>query len=624
MRIMNGKKKISKELTLELLKCVYIALSFFMLDAMLRYFTRWLGYYSIFELPPSLFSLCWIFIFITALSLMPHKVGRIVYVIWYGAWAIYSVAQYIYYLIFDKFFFLSDIQYASEGGAYLSFVADVFNADVCIMLGLFVVLGIAGFFLFPGFQKIGNRIARNVLRTGLIVSACIGMVSIPALYTINNEALFFSSKYEYEQFTNSGFDMEIAGLYQYVARDTWCTYLEPKEDPEILYAQVEEYLQAKAPHEVNAMTGILKGKNVILVQMETMDDWIINYENTPTIALLMKNGINFTNMYTSLYGSGWTFSTEYAFNTGLYQSTQGIAGYSMSKNSYPYSVANVLNAQGYLCNSFHENSANFYGRNSMHPAMGYEKYVCTADPVRKEGNMPEVDSTLITNDICWEMMTSKQPFLSFVITYSAHVPFDAADSLVQYALGKYPEYNVDGRNPELNALYAKARLTDDMFTALLERLEKDGLLESTVIIAYADHYCYGLSDKEIVHQLSEANGSSILERTPAFIWYEGCQSMTVDKVCQTVDWVPTIANLFGEDVTPYVMGSDIFDDAYEGYAIFPDGTWLTNEAYVVNGIARWNNGMSDAEIVDMNQFVQTFYTANEAILASNYYAQFED
>lgn len=130
-----------------------------------------------------------------------------------------------------------------------------------------------------------------------------------------------------------------------------------------------------------------------------------------------------------------------------------------------------------------------------------------------------------------------------------------------------------------------------------------------------------MNDKQIVHELSEANGSSILERTPAFIWYDGCEAMTVEKVCQTIDWVPTIANLFGEDVTPYVLGNDIFDDAYPGWAIFPDGTWLTGEVYAVNGIPRWNNGMTEEEIAGMNEFVELFYSANEAILASDYYAQ---
>ena len=237
--------------------------------------------------------------------------------------------------------------------------------------------------------------------------------------------------------------------------------------------------------------------------------------------------------------------------------------------------------------------------------------------------MPEADASIILDDTCWELMTSEEPFFSFIISYSAHVADNADDVLAVYAIKQHPEYDDPNRDDELDYLYAKARLTDDMFTVLLKRLAKDDLLENTVIIAYDDHYNYGVSDKDLVQQLSEANGSSILERTPAFIWYDGCESMEVDKVCQTIDWVPTIANLFGVDVTPYVMGNDIFDDAYAGYAIFPDGTWLTETTYAVNGIPRWNNGMTGAEIEQMNSLVETFYNANEAILASDYYSQFD-
>lgn len=159
-----------------------------------------------------------------------------------------------------------------------------------------------------------------------------------------------------------------------------------------------------------------------------------------------------------------------------------------------------------------------------------------------------------------------------------------------------------------------------MFSSILRRLEEDGLIDNTVIIAYSDHYCYGLTNKDAVHKLSEENGSSILEKTPAFIWYKGCTPESVDKICQTVDWVPTIANLFGEDVVSKVLGNDIFDPSYEGIAIFPDGTWLTEDCYAVNGIPQNDNSLSAEEVADINEKVKAFYEANEAILESDYYS----
>lgn len=449
----------------QLLRCVFVAGAFFAVDFSLRFFTRWLGYYSIFELAPSLFSLCWIGIFVVLLSLFPRRTGRVAYAVLYGVWAVYAVIQYIYYLIFNKFFFLSDIQNASEGGDYLNYVADVLNGPFFAMIVLFLILGLIGFWIFPDFEQIGRKCGRNIARALLIAVSCAGMLLTPTLYTENEQALFFSSKYEYEQFTNSAFDVEITGIYHYVARDAWKTFAEPQEDPEELYHQVDTYLETKNVHEKNDMTGILAGKNVMLIQMESIDDWVLTEETMPTVFRLMQEGIQFTNMYTCLYGSGWTFSTEFAFNTGIYQSTRGVAAYSMSQNMFPFSVANVLGDLGYRCMSFHQNTGNFYSRSSIHPALGYEQYISTSSLVSDEF-VQDSDISMIADDTCWGMMTESAPFLNFINTYGAHVPYSADDPLVQWALAEHPEYDVEGRDPELNAIYAKARTLDDMFAKM--------------------------------------------------------------------------------------------------------------------------------------------------------------
>ena len=59
--------------------------------------------------------------------------------------------------------------------------------------------------------------------------------------------------------------------------------------------------------------------------------------------------------------------------------------------------------------------------------------------------------------------------------------------------------------------------------------------------------------RAVLEEYSEAAGGRLLERTPCFIWYEGCTPMTVDKTLQTVDLLPTLANLFGLPA-PRTMG----------------------------------------------------------------------
>ncbi len=568
---------------------------------------------------PNLFSAFWALLLVAALSLLPKKVGRWVYLGVYMVVAIFSLCQYGYYLIFDKFFYLSDIANAGEGADYAGWVLTVLNKEFMIMVVCLIVAGTIGAWQFPDFQRLPAKAVRSA-QVGVLVLFMAGQAFIPKLYGMVDSfgAIFINPEYEYSAFSNSGFDMELTGLYQYVFKDATRNIWIKKQADEELLEIADNFLAKKECHESNEMTGVLEGKNLIVIQMESIDDWLVTPKVMPTVYRLMSEGINCTNMYTPIYSSGSTFNTEFAFNTGMYPGTQGAIPFSYAQNEYPYTIANILQNCGYETNSFHENNEVFYNRADFHRAMGYKDYNRTVNDI---GNafLATLDQYIIETDAIWEKMISRQPFYNFIITYSAHLAYDSSDSIVQYAMKGYAEYFNDTDPFELCAIRAKARLTDDMFTALLRRLEEDGLLENTVIMAYADHHAYGLSDKELLHELSVEAGSDILERVPAFIWYEGCESMEVDKVCQTIDWVPTLANMFGVDVVPCVMGNDIFDPAYPGYAIFPNGTWLTNEAYAVSGIVRWNNGMTNKEVQQMNEFVLSFYEANEAILPSDYY-----
>ena len=98
--------------------------------------------------------------------------------------------------------------------------------------------------------------------------------------------------------------------------------------------EAEAWFDERAPHQDNDMTGIFAGKNVVLVLMESMDDFLINETDTPTIARLMDEGINFTNFYTPGFGSVRTFNTELCINTGLYLPTNGRYAFDYCTNDF--------------------------------------------------------------------------------------------------------------------------------------------------------------------------------------------------------------------------------------------------------------------------------------------------
>lgn len=603
-----------------LLRQLLLIASFVSLDLWLRFQTRAIGLYAITELAPNLLTLLWSVLLSALVTLIPsRKWGRIAYGIVYYFYFIYTVAQYGVYLVLDRFIYVTDILLAGEGADYTSYVLEFITPGLIAQLLTLIGFGVLGIVFFPKKPETPKKAA--LVRGAAALLAVLGISQAGSFYGElagdNVWDNFQSPAFEYQRFVSPNFGMQITGVYQFLCRDLQVQVGRAFRDTSDLSAEIDAYFEEKPDHQGNEYTGILEGKNVIAVMLESIDDWVITPEVMPTLHGMMESSINFTNLYTPDYASGYTFNTEFAFNLGVYPYSNGNVSYALTRSAFPYSIANMFEQAGYSANSFHEGEPDFYNRGPMHITFGYDIYHCYRDyPL--SGVSVHDDTFLPKNDALYAAMTEGDPFCSFVITYSAHLPY-AQDDFTVWCREQFPEYNVYGE--ELSGLYAKARLTDEMFRLLLERLEADGKLEDTVFVCYTDHYLYGLQDQELLQQKSEEAGSPILEKTPAFIWWPGCEGVQIDKVCQTVDLAPTVYNLFGMEVPKNIMGSDILDDSYPGYAIFPYTTWVKDGTYVKYGEVQWNESMTEEEIRDMNAFVQRYYYINDSILEADYYAE---
>ena len=593
--------------------------TFGILDVWLRYKTRSIGLYSITELAPNLLTLLWAVLLSSVVTLIPsRKGGRIAYGICYYFYMIYTIVQFGVYLVLDRFVYVTDLFLAGEGADYADWVLEFVTPSLICQLLALVGFGVLGILFFPKKPELPKKAA--LVRGIAALMALFGISQAGSLYgELAGENVwdnFQSPAFEYKRFVSPNFGMQITGVYQFLCRDLQVQLDRAFADTSALSAEIDAYFEEKPDHAGNAYTGILEGKNVIAVMLESIDDWLITPEVMPTLHGMMEGGINFTNLYTPDYASGYTFNTEFAFNLGVYPYSNGNVSYALTRSAFPHSIANMFAAEGYNANSFHEGEPDFYNRGPMHTAFGFEIYHCYRDyPLM--GVSVHDDTFLPKNDVLWEAMTGSEPFYSFVITYTAHLPY-AQDDFTVWARNQFPEYN--GYGEELSGLYAKARITDEMFRLMLERLEAEGKLDNTVFVCFTDHYAYGIQDAELLQQKSEEAGSAILEKTPAFIWWPGCEGVQIDKVCQTVDLAPTVMNLFGMEVPQNLMGSDILDDSYEGYAIFPYTTWVKDGTYVKYGEVQWNESMTEDEIQQMNAFVQRYYYINDAILEADYYA----
>ena len=583
---------------------------------------------------PLIFGLVWAVCWTALLTLLHRRAGRIVFGVSYYILTIYALVETGYYLLFGEMLWLSDFRYASEGSDYLGVLLEYpwtwwLGAAAMIAVGVLILRK------FPEFSR---KKREKYIASGALAAGILTLFVLPYAVFLGDRHIRFSgsdfgrsqaSQAAYEDMFNAYRLYRICGLSQTGAKDLLENQMFPRmpwytNGREHTWQTIDEYFESRPDHMANAMTGKLAGKNVILVLMESMDDWAVG-ENTPTICRLMEQGVNFTNFYTPGYGGVRTFNSEFCMNTGSFLSGAGGYAFDYVTNDFSQSLAHRLTDAGYSALEFHYNSPDFYSRGVFAPALGYERYVSFEDYVEDEDDLFS-DTTVFDNAALADLFFRKTDLrFNFYVTRSAHLSYTYNEVLSDWGLRQYPEYKGLTGNEETDCMMLKARLVDDFFARLLEELEQRGELENTVIVGVTDHYSYGIQDHELLLEVSGVDDDLLLEKTPCFIWSTGLEHQEVDKTLNTSDLLPTLLNLLGVDSAYNYLGRDAFDSSYPGYAVFPDGSWVNRGvAYnVSNGrvmiLSDDAPAMNRQRRKTMNEIAATFIKINNLILEGDYY-----
>lgn len=583
---------------------------------------------------PLAFGLVWAGILTGLVRALPGKVSRITFGVLYFVFVAYTAAQTGYYIMFSQMLWVSEFRYASEGSEFFNVLLQYPIGWWLFLLGL-IALGAVLIWRYP---KRKHQWQRNLI-SGLLCGAfiCAAGLLPEAVFQHDRQIQYAGSDYGRAQSAEAAYDnmfnthrlYRVCGIYQTAVKDVYRDYIYPilpgyARAQAAARQEINAYFDERGERQENTMTGIFEGKNVILVLMESMDDFALG-AHTPTINRLMEEGINFTNFYTPGYGGVRTFNSEFCGNTGSFLTTSGGYAFDYITNDYRQSLANVLRSEGYSAKVYHYNTPNFYSRGVFSPAMGYEKYVCYEDYINEE-NKKDLYSDQFLFDYAEvaDDFFRDGPKLNFIITRSAHLSYKYNEVLSYYALKQYPQFKGMTGDEELDCLFVKAKLVDDMFARLLEELEAKGELENTVIVAYTDHYAYGFKNEELMLEKSGVEDVLLLEKTPCFIWSKNGPDMEVEKTLNTSDLLPTVMNLLGVDPPYDYIGQDAFDDRYAGYALFPNGSWVCDGvAYsAATGdvfILQEGKTVDETRMEAMATYVNDFVWVNNLILETDYY-----
>ncbi|MBR4863761.1 MAG: LTA synthase family protein [Oscillospiraceae bacterium] len=614
-----------------LLKILPIFLAYFLVECLCAAILR------SYDLTALAFGGAWAVLLTAVVVLLPRTAGRITFGATYYFSLLWALAQTGYNSVFGKMMWLTDIFYAGEGADYFGDILGSFPA--LWWIGGILLLGLGGVLIwrFPepgkGFRPRIPAMVAAVLSVALlcVLPELVFLKDLDIWGTRSEYAQSSSFRATYETMYDAKKTYNICGVYQLTFRDVWVHMLYPltpayQMDLQNRTEEINAFFDQRESAGENEMTGSLAGKNVVLVLMESMDDWMITPEDTPTIYKLQQESINFTNFYTPGYGTARTINSEFCINTGIYLPTNGDYVFDYVTNAFNQSLAFQARSNGYSAEVFHYNDPAFYSRGVFEPAMGYNAYNCYAD-YESDTDALYDDCLLFDIPELNDLFFREGQTFNTIITRSAHLSYVYNEVLSYYALKQYPEYRGKYGSQEEDCARVKARLVDDMFARLLEELEAKGQLENTVIIAVTDHYTYGYKNMEELLAHSGVEDELLLEKTPFFVWSSDVTPCAVDKTMNTADLVPTVLNLLGIDSPYRYLGQDAFDPNYKGYALFPDGSWICEGVVCKNEgngkttiLENTNNKELTPEFLsDMSRLTGEFIQVSNLLLQTDYY-----
>lgn len=381
-------------------------------------------------------------------------------------------------------------------------------------------------------------------------------------------------------------------------------------DPKEITQSAIQSLKGIEDHADPQYKGAAAGKNVIILQLESFQNFLIGVtvdgkEITPNMNLLAKEHAYFPNFYQQV-GQGNTSDAEYVVNTSLYIPEGGAATDVYVDKALP-SLPKLMKANGYNTATFHTNYVNFWNRDKLYDALGFDRYYDQTfygqDDMVFFGPSDEVLYAKTTDEMK-RMADTGKPFYAHIISMSAHHPFTIPDRKYQMTLPKRYEGTLVGN-------YIRAQnYADYAIGQLIDNLKQAGLWDNSVIAIYGDHlglpiYSLDKNDKALMEEIyGREYGYADMTNIPLIVVSPGVPAQELKQVGGQIDIMPTVANLTGVSMGDQLhFGEDLFNQTYnllpQRYYL-PSGSFMSGKTLFMPG-----KGFDDGTNYPLATAVQT-------------------
>lgn len=563
-----------------------------------------------------------------------HKSRFIYLMVWTVVFSIFAIGNSIYYTNFTSFVSVSELSTASQlGGVMDAVTKNILEAKDFILIFPIPAMIIAYILLkkkrgkqFVKEKTAGKTRAKYAGRS-LIATLCSAVLFATMLTKTdcsrlikqwNRESIMSSfGMYVYQiSDTISSVHAKLNVMFGYEkGRKKFDEFFDSKADTDSKVQVVSNESQTGG----NEYTDIFKGKNVIAIHAEsiqqfTLDTYFGGQPLTPNLDRLASEGLYFSNFYAQ-ESVGTSSDSEFTFSSSLMPASSGTVAINYWDRNY-VTTQKKFGEMGYYVFSMHGNNGSYWNRLNLHRSLGYDRlYNYSEDfDIDETIGLGLSDKSFFRQAVpkIKDISETYDNFYGTLIMLTNHTPFTDIERVSDYEVdfkfkryddetGMYEEVDRDFlEGTKLGSYFKSVHYADEALGQLMDDLDKEGLLDNTVVVIYGDHdakikeeeyeYYYNydpFNDKTLT---KDDDGYipvndfyyNINRRVPLIIWSKdgGYEPKEITKVMGMYDVQPTLGNMFGF-TNKYALGHDIFSiaDEDENVVIFPTGNFVTDKVY---------------------------------------------
>ena len=494
-------------------------------------------------------------------------------------------ANILYYREFSNFLSLSIIKTSGSTADNLgkSIVGITKISDFLTFLDVAVIIGLMASKVIR-YDLRPLKLKFNLLLEGLAVA----LIGVNLMMAQKDRSGLLTRTFD------NSYIVKYLGMNQYAVYDAFKT---AQTSEQMAKANVSDLSSVKKYLKVNYVkpnpeyTGVAKGKNVIVIHLESFQQFLIDYkwkgkEVTPNLNKLYhsKNTLSFSNFYNQV-GQGKTSDAEMMLENSLYglQSGSAMSSYGTS-NTFESAPAILNQAGGYTTAVMHGGAGSFWNRNNAYKQFGYHYFM----PLSYYENKPKYyigyglkDKIFLSQSIKY-IERLPQPFYLKLITVTNHYPYDLDKKNQSIDPTDTGDETVDG-------YVQTAHYLDQAIGEFLQWMKKTGLDKKTILVLYGDHY--GISGNhhkasaELLKQEEFTNFDNLkFQRVPLMFHMKGLKGGIKDTYGGEIDVLPTLLNLLGiNDKDTIQFGHDLLSSKAPQIVAQRNGDFITPQYAKVGG-----------------------------------------